>query len=352
VVSTASYEARPFGVGSALAMSTARRLCPQAIVVPPRMERYAEVSRTVMDVLGRFAPDVEPLSLDEAFADVSGTEALFGPPEALGARLKVAVREATGGLTVSVGLAPTKYVAKVASDLRKPDGLVVVPPDGVTAFLHPLPVARLWGVGPKGVEQLARLSLRTIGDVARADPALLVRRLGGLGAHIAALARGEDPRPVVADRDARGLSSERTLDADVVGAAAIHPVLRQEVDAVARRLRAAGLLAGGVRVKLKTADFRVHTRQCALDPPTDSAHDLQRAADALLPQFDLSRAVRLIGAGAFALRPAAAPQQGALFDAADRARHRQLDRAVDSARARFGDEALRRAADVPPPAEG
>lgn len=352
VVSTASYEARPFGVGSAMAMVTARRLCPEAIVVPPRMDRYVEVSRVVMQALGRFAPAVEPLSLDEAFADVSGTEALFGPPEALGAAVRAAVREATGGLTVSVGLAPVKYVAKVASDLRKPDGLVVVAPDEVRAFLDPLPVSRLWGVGAKGVERLARLSLHTIGDVARADPALLARQLGALGPHIAGLARGEDPRPVVADRDARGLSSERTLDADVVGAAAIRPILLQEVDTVASRLRAAGLLAGGVRVKLKTSDFQIHTRQCTLAPPSDSAHELWRAAEALLPEFDLSRAVRLIGAGGFALRPVDAPVQAGLFDATDHARHRQLDRAVDAARERYGDEAVRRAADVPPPAPG
>lgn len=347
VVSTASYEARPFGVGSAMPMAIARRLCPDAIVVRPRMERYAEVSRVVMAVLADFSPTVEPLSLDEAFVDMTGSAHLFGPPATMGQRVKAAVFEATGGLHVSVGVAPTKFVAKVGSDHRKPDGLTVVSPEEVESFLHPLPVSRIWGVGPKSVGKFEALGLRTMGDVARADDALLERTLGSLGLHAARLARGVDPRLVVADRSERSVSSEVTLSDDVLGAAHILPVLRREADTVARRLRKGGLMAGGVRVKLKTADFRIWTRQTELQPPSDSAATLIEQAEQLLRQFDLSRPFRLIGIGAFRLHDSDAPVQAELFGQADRAKRRRLDRAVDEARERYGgEEGLRRASDL------
>lgn len=204
VVSTASYEARPYGVGSAMPMVQALRRCPDAVVIPPRFERYKEVSRKVMEVFASFSPLVEPLSLDEAFLDMTGTEALFGPPEEMGRRLKVAVRDATG-LTVSVGISATKFVAKVASDFRKPDGLTVVPPERVAAFLHPLPVRRLWGVGPRAEEKLHRLGLRTIGDVAAASRSFLEAELGSMGLHLHRLAHGDDPRQVQPHREARSM---------------------------------------------------------------------------------------------------------------------------------------------------
>jgi len=170
VVLTASYEARPHGVGSAMPMVTARRLCPNAVVVPPRFERYQEVSAAIMRVFADFSPEVEPLSLDEAFLDMTGSEGLFGDPETMGRRLKAAVRDATGGLTVTVGLSAIKYVAKVASGYKKPDGLTVVPPESAKAWLAPMPVSRLWGAGQKTEPRLHALGLRTIGDVADADP--------------------------------------------------------------------------------------------------------------------------------------------------------------------------------------
>jgi DNA polymerase-4 len=217
VVSTASYEARPFGVGSAMPMVEAKRRCPQAIIVPPRMQRYAEVSEQIMTVFHDFSPHIEPLSLDEAFVDLTGSERLLGPPDVVAHNLKAAVKRATGGLNVSVGVSGCKYVAKVASDVNKPNGLLVVPPDEMVAFLAPLPVSRLWGVGKRGEEQLKNLDLRTIGDVANADPLWLKQRLGSMGVHVYALAHADDPRGVVSDREAVSISSEETLDVDGTG---------------------------------------------------------------------------------------------------------------------------------------
>jgi DNA polymerase IV len=195
VVLTASYEARPFGVGSAMPMARARRLCPNAVIIPPRFDRYQEVSRTIMRVFSNFSPEVEAISLDEAFLDMTGAEQLFGEPQSIGRRLKDAVREATG-LTASVGLSATKYVAKVASACQKPDGLTVVPPEEARAWLASLPVSWLWGVGPKTQTRLHHLGLHTIGEVADADPAFLSAKLGGTGLHFQSLAQAEDPRQV------------------------------------------------------------------------------------------------------------------------------------------------------------
>src|SRR4029078_8733427 len=188
VVLTASYEARPYGVGSAMPMATARRMCPNAVIVPPRFDRYQEVSETIMRVFSNFSPDVEALSLDEAFLDMTGSEQLFGGPQSIGNRLKAAIREATGGLTASVGLSATKYVAKVASACQKQDGLTVVPPDDAKAWLAPFPVSRLWGAGPKTQARPPQLGLHTIGDVCEADPLFLSAGLGTAGLHFHALA--------------------------------------------------------------------------------------------------------------------------------------------------------------------
>jgi len=348
VVSTASYEARPFGVGSAMPMVQAQRLCPQAIIVPPRFERYAEVSGVIMGVFGRFSPLVEPLSLDEAFLDMTGAEGLFGPPAVMGEKLRAAVREATG-LTVSVGVSATKYVAKVASDARKPDGLTVVPLDQVLAFLHPLPVRRLWGVGPKGAEALERLGLHTIGDVARASLALLTSELGSQGEHVQALAMGDDPREVIPDQEAKSIGHEETLEFDVVGPEQVKPLLLRAADRVAERLRANAVMAGGLRVKLKGASFKLSTRQKRLTEPTSSAKPLYEAALALLDEFPWDEPLRLVGLAAYELAPGVLPVQGDLFTQADTRKHAELDRTVDSLRARFGEDAVKRASELDGP---
>ena len=342
VVSTASYEARPFGVGSAMPMIEARRRCPEAVVVPPRFSRYEEASATVMEVFGHFSPLVEPLSLDEAFLDMTGAERLLGPPEEMGRGLKREVFEATGGLTVSVGLSTTKYVAKVASDHAKPDGLTLVPPGDVLEFLWPLPVSRLWGVGARTRQRLEELGLRTIGELARQPRARLEARLGALGGAVHRLAWGDDDRDVVSDREAKSVGAETTLEQDVVGREAVLPHLRRASERVGRRLRRAGLLAAGVRVKVKTSDFRLHTRQTLVRPPTDSTRTLLDAAAALLGELDLTAPMRLVGLAAFDLRARGEPVQGELFGAEDRERRERLDRVLDALKDRFGEETVHR----------
>jgi len=348
VVTTASYEARPFGVGSAMPLARARRLCPQAIVVEPRFERYAEVSAVIMRVFGDFSPRVEPLSLDEAFLDMTGAENIFGPPAELGRRLKAAVLEATGGLTVSVGIAYCKFVAKVASDHQKPDGLTIVAPDEVRAFLDPLPIRRLWGVGPKTAPLLESMGLATIGDVARTPVERLEKGLGSLGPHIHALALGEDSRAVEIDREAQSIGHEETLEHDVRTREEALPLLLRAADRVGERLRSSRLVASGVRVKLKTASFRLLTRQARLSSPTCAGKPLYLAAERLLGAFPWDEPLRLVGLAAFDLSSDTAPRQTELFDREEGEQQTDLDRALDSVRARFGDDAVRRASDVDP----
>jgi DNA polymerase IV len=340
VVLTASYEARPFGVGSAMPMVTARRLCPDALIVPPRFERYQQISAAIMGVFGTFSPDVEPLSLDEAFIDMTGAEGLFGDPETMGRRLKDAVREATGGLTVSVGLSGTKYVAKVASAYKKPDGLTVVPPATAKAWLAPMPVSRLWGAGQKTEPRLLALGLRTIGDVAEADPRLLVDKLGKLGLHFHTLSQAKDPRRVDSHRKSKSIGSENTLARDVRDREEIKLHLRRSADKIARRLRAKGLVAFGVGVKLKTAEFKSLTRQHHLSEPTDVAGQLYTVGVELLDAFRDPGPFRLVGMTAYDLMQAGAPTQGGLFD--DFGRRRQLEVALDTLAERFGGQAVQR----------
>ncbi len=341
VVSTASYEARPFGCHSAMPMAEARRRCPQAIVLPPDFRRYRDASEVIMGVFDEFSPYVEALSLDEAFLDMTGAEGLFGSPEAMARRLKKAVCEATGGLTVSVGVAPTKFVAKVASDYRKPDGLTVVPPGTVEAFLWPLEVSRLWGVGPRMYEQLDKVGLRLIGDVARSPLVAMVEQFGENGRRIHQLALGVDPREVVPLRDAKSIGAEYTLERDVKGAEAICPHLHRAAARVARQLRREGLMASGIRVKLKTSGFKLMTRQAALAPPTDSERDLENAATKLLEQFDLAVPMRLVGIAGFNLVEAGQPVQGDLFGSETRKKVRRLDKTLDELKGRFGEDAVR-----------
>jgi len=340
VVLTASYEARPFGVGSAMPMVKARRLCPSAVVVPPRFERYQEISAAIMRVFGEFSPEVEALSLDEAFIDMTGSERLFGDPETMGHRLKEAVREATGGLTASVGLSSTKYVAKVASAHEKPNGLTVVPPDRAKAWLAPMPVSRLWGAGAKTDPRLLALGLRTIGDVADADPKLLADELGKLGLHFYTLAQAKDPRRVDGGRKSKSIGSENTLARDVRDKGEIKRHLRRSADKIARRLRSKGLVACGVGVKLKTADFKSLTRQQHLAEPTDVAEQLYTIGEELLDAFGHAGPFRLVGMVAYDLAPAGGVAQAGLFDTFGR--RRQLEVAIDGLAARFGGKVVQR----------
>jgi DNA polymerase-4 len=345
VVLTASYEARPFGVGSAMPMARARRLCPDALIVPPRFERYQEVSKIIMSLFADFSPRVEALSLDEAFLDMTGAERLFGSPESIGRKLKAAVREATGGLTASVGISGTKYVAKVASGHAKPDGLTIVPPADAKAWLAPQPVGNLWGAGPKTVARLTDLGLATIGDVAASDAEWLVQSLGELGRRFRALSWGEDWREVARTHESRGLSSERTLSVDIAARPEIEAHLRAAAETVAQRLRRRGLLARGVRMKLKRSDFRIITRQQSLGSPTDVAADLFAVAVALLAALDDPGPFRLVGLGAYELAERCfEPQLGLPLDGSGRAR--RLETTIDRLASRFGAGVVQRASEL------
>ena len=348
VVLTASYEARPYGVGSAMPMAQARRKCPNALIIPPRFDRYQQVSKMIMGVFADFSPHVEALSLDEAFLDMTGSEELFGAPELIGQRLKTAIRDVTGGLTVSVGLSSTKYVAKVASAFRKPDGLTVVPPEGAKAWLAPLPVSRLWGVGPKTQDRLHQLGLRTIGSVAEADPQFLSAKLGTAGLHFFTLAHAEDPRPVLGSRMSKSIGSENTLDRDVSEKADIKFHMRRSADVIGRRLRKKNYLAFGVALKLKTASFQLISRRHRLSEPTDIAERLYSVAVDLLEHIDHSGPFRLIGLVAYDLVGSDDVAQPDLFNT--RGRRRQLEVAIDRLAERFGINIVHRAEDLDQPA--
>ena len=269
VVTAASYEARAYGIHSAMPSAQARKLCPHAVFVPGRMAVYQRESRRIFAVFARFTPAVEGISLDEAFLDLTGTERLFGDPARTAERLRQAVRAETG-LAVSVGMAPVKLVAKIASDLAKPDGLLVVPPGQVAAFLEPLPVGRIWGVGPVAQARLERAGIATIGELARRGDAELKELLGSFGPAAARLARGEDEREVEPYREAKSYSEENTFARDVAELAVMQRAIRAHADAVARRLRHDGVRARGVRLKLKLArglgrgKFPILTRSSSL----------------------------------------------------------------------------------------
>ena len=342
VVLTASYEARPFGVGSAMSMAKARRQCPQALIVPPRFSRYTEVSKQIMATFEDFSPDVEAISLDEAFLEMTGTEHLFGTPGVMGRRIKEAVKEATGGLTVSVGISGTKYVAKVASDFRKPDGLTVVRPDSAVQFLAPLGVRRLWGVGPVTEQRLLAAGFQTIGQLGSTEESVLQRRLGNLGPHLRRLALALDPRRVMTRRRAKSIGSERTLSEDLLDRDTIEEHLRQSAESIGRRLRSKDLLAGGVRVKLKTNDFQSMSRQALLATPTDVGQRLIEEALPLLDHFPWDLPFRLVGMAAYDIIRPGEPVQLDLF-AAGGSERRKLEQAMDAVRSQFGDGAISRA---------
>ena len=343
VVLTASYEARPFGVGSAMAMAKARRLCPQAVIIPPRFDRYQEASRTIMKVFSDFSPDVEALSLDEAFLDMTGSENIFGGPESIGRRIKDAVREATGGLRASVGLSGTKYVAKAASAYRKPDGLTVVPPEEAKAWLAPLLVSWLWGAGPKNQARLHDLGLHTIGNVAAADAKFLYDKLGKAGLHFHTLAQAEDPRPVSGGRQSKSIGSEHTLEEDVRAKSDIERHLHRSADAIGRRLKKKSYVAFGVGIKLKTSDFQILSRQRRLFEPTDVTARLYSVGLDLLSKLQHPGPFRLVGMVAYDLAGIDHVAQLDMFSPL--ARQRRLEVAIDALATRFGTDVVSRAND-------
>ena len=342
VVLTASYEARRHGVGSAMPMAQATIRCPEAVIVQPRFERYQQLSAETMRVLDDFSPRVEALSLDEAFVDMTGAEAIFGGPREMGRRIKRAVFEATG-LVISVGVSATKYVAKVASAHDKPDGLTVVPPDRAQAWLAPLPVAKLWGVGKKTAPRLQARGYNVIGDIARTDIRVLRRHLGSAASRLHDLAHARDSRAVQRTRTAKSIGSDRTLRSDVSQREDIEPHLRRAADRIARRVRSKGYVAGGVRVRLKTSRFELLARQRSLARPIDLASEFFAVGKQLLDEFDHPGPFRLVGMAAFALDWRSESRQLDLFE--DK-RRRDLETAIDDVADRFGRAAVVRARDL------
>jgi DNA polymerase IV len=338
VVSTASYEARPFGVTSAMPISRAYRLCPTGVFLPVDMDKYAHVSDQMMEILGRFTDLVEPLSIDEAFLDVTGSRRALGDAEAIARALKRAIHEELD-LTASVGVATCKLIAKIASDMRKPDGLVIVPPGSEASFLAPLPLLRLWGIGPKTEERLVKAGLHTIGDLARCAPTTLERRLGTHGQDLIQLARGIDERPVSAgSAEAKSLGQEHTFDKDVADRERLRRTLLAVADNVAHRLRERKLAGRTVTLKYRDASFSTLTRAATLPQAAADAQTLFDTAWRLLLAVHKDQSVRLLGISVSGFE---AEPQLALF--AEPPATSRVDRLQDAVLQRFGDGALTRA---------
>ena len=313
VVAAASYEARAFGCHSAMPMRTAIRQCPDAVIVSPHFAHYREVSRQVMAIFREMTPLVEPLSLDEAFLDISHLVAAGRQPEALARELKAAVRDATG-LTVSCGVASSKSVAKVASTRSKPDGLTVVRPGEERAFLAPLPVQELWGVGPKTAQRLSAAGVHSVGDLAARPASWLIQRFGTRGEWFHRLALGLDDSAVEVERETKSISSETTFAEDVADASALAEAMTQQIRTVARRLRRASLRARTVQIKLRLADFTTFTRRRTLPASTDDTRDLERVTlDLLRAETGRGRRFRLVGAGVSNFRQPERGDQLSLF---------------------------------------
>lgn len=347
VVATASYEARRFGVHSAMPIVMARKLCPHGVFLPGRRARYVELSSRVMEVLSHFSPLVEQASIDEAYLDATGTERIFGDIDRLVARLKASVRKATGGLTCSVGVAPVKFLAKICSDINKPDGVYILRPEAVDNFLCSLPVRRLPGVGTRMAAKLAALGIVRVDQLRRMSVENLQGHFGKWGVVLHDRAFGRDPRPVTPEHEARSESSEMTFEQDTRDRAFLERVLLMHAERIGASLRAQGITGRTVTLKLKFADFRQITRSQTLPQPIASTQTLFDVGCRLLRAEPLSQSVRLIGLGLSGFD--SAPVQLALpgifqaageHDPAEEDRRRRLDAALDAVRDRFGRNAV------------
>ena len=347
VVSAANYIARRYGVHSAMPAATARRLCPHGVYLHPRISYYAEVSRQIREIFERFTPLVEPLSLDEAFLDVTGSEQLFGSVGEIGRKIKETIRKEIG-LVVSVGVATNKFLAKIASDIKKPDGFMVVEPGQVQEFLDPLPVERLWGVGKQGSKVFQRLGIRTIGQLRQWPIDALKSRFGSQGEHLWQLAHGIDNDPVVPEREAKSISHETTFEHDIDDLEVLQAWLVDLTEQVAWRIRRQGLRGRTVHLKVRFADFSLITRSQTLPNPTNITDELWQAADEMLrnrlPSGHLP--VRLIGMGVSGF-DGTGLVQGFLFGQDERKKQAGLDVATDQIWDKYGPSALRCAVALP-----
>ena len=342
VVSAASYEARKFGVHSAMPMSRAVRLCPDAIVLPVRMERYAELSKQIHAIFQQFTPQIEPISLDEAFLDVTESLRLFGSAEKIGRAIKDQIREQLG-LVASVGIADNKFLAKLASDLDKPDGFVVITEENKQQILDQLPVSRIWGVGKVTEKTLKSKGINTIRQLRETPPEILKSIFGDQTPHVIRLAQGVDNREVESNREAKSISSEQTFATDITDKDILLEVLLSQVEDVAQRLRLNDLDAKTITLKLRYEDFRTITRSSTFDQPTNTTKTLWQEAEQVFMKWHKKSAgaLRLLGFGASGLRHAGSGQRQ-LFEEPDQEKQKRLDKAFDEIRGKFGHDALRR----------
>ncbi len=341
VVAACSYEARPFGVRSAMPISRALRLCPVAVLRPVRMARYQEVSKQVFAIFARYTDRIEPLSVDEAFLDVSGCERLFGPALEIARKIRKEVRDELG-LAISAGVAPNKFLAKLGSESAKPDGLLEIAPDKVDDFLLPLPVGRIWGVGAKAAEQLHRYGCRTVADLRRMSEAQLKGMFGVWGERLYLLARGEDSRSVEVEQPAKSFGAEETFSSDLRRIEDLQRELLAQAEKVAARLRRNGIEARNLTLKIRYDDFETLTRRLTLAEPSANGLALYRAGLELLRRTEAgARPVRLLGLTAGGLEPAG-QAQASLFPDAGMQRQAELDLALDKLSERFGSGGVRR----------
>ncbi len=344
VVAAASYNARRYGIHSAMPIFQARQKCSHLVIVPPRRKRYTEISRQVMAILSQFSPLVEPISIDEAFMDMTGCERIYGSAHEMAKTIKAAIQKGLH-LTCSVGVAPAKFLAKIASDMDKPDGLTLISPDQVAPFIAKLAIGKVPGVGARARQSLAGLGIRTLGDVNQADPGLLTRKLGKLGHRLIALAQCRDDSPVTPFREAKSVSSETTLDADTLDRGALATHLLGQSQTVARQLRRLQVRARTVTLKIKTADFKQHTRSQTLDAAFRDADTIYQVALDLMDSYPLTRAVRLVGVGASGLLPGTQPVQAELFpndETIQTGKWEKVDQAVDAVAIKFGGQTVKR----------
>ena len=345
VVSAANYEARRFGIHSAMPTARAMRLCPEAVCLPGRMSLYASVSRQIREIFNRYSPLVEPLSLDEAFLDVTDSQRLFGSAAEIANAIKQAIRNELS-LVASVGIAPNKFIAKIASDLDKPDGFVEVMPEEVQAFLDPLPVSRIWGVGKATGKELDRLGITTIAQLRQQSEAVLQDRFGKFGNHLWCLANGMDDRPVVSDSEAKSISNETTFDSDISNRDTLRAWLMELTEQVCWRLRQHDLFGRTVQIKLRFADFSTITRSHTLPEATQQTKLVWQAVMALFDKAmqGESRRLRLVGVGVSGLSETAQrPQvQTDMFEQPKDTRQTQLDEVADAIKSRFGSSGIRR----------
>jgi DNA polymerase IV len=349
VVAAASYEARRFGIHSAMPMFMAKQRCPRLVIVPPRRGRYSEISRSIMTILGRYSPVVEQVSIDEAYLDATGCRRLYGSPKAMARAIKIDIREKVA-LTCSIGIAPLKFLAKIASDMQKPDGLTLIAREAVPGVIAALPIARVPGVGKHARQQLIQMGIVTLGDVRKTKPALLVDRLGKFGRRLADLAHGRDESIVTPHSPTKSISTERTLSADTRDREQLKQHLLAQSHEVGRQLRCQGFLARTITLKLKYTDFKQISRSTTLTDPSQSSERLFQTVEALLGKLSLDKAIRLIGVGASALIADTTPQQACLFPGTEQKEDgwEKIDRAVDRIAKRFGHSAIHRGSLTPP----